>query len=174
MGHDRKLDGPDLALGIAASDLVENVPLLGHAAGDAVILIRTRSGIRAVGATCTHYSGPLAEGLIVGETVRCPWHHACFDLRSGEALGAPALDPIACYEVSQRADRVMARVQDMRGGKDYDADFATRMKGSGLWAELIRQRFEKATQRIGFNRERFEFDMSQFRPPSLDGQTSLF
>ena len=46
----------------------------------------------------------------------------------------------------QRADRIMARIREMRGGKDYDADFATRMKGSGLWADLIRQRFEKATQ----------------------------
>ncbi|HZY19671.1 MAG TPA: PA0069 family radical SAM protein [Ramlibacter sp.] len=74
----------------------------------------------------------------------------------------------------QRAERVMARVQDMRGGKDYDADFATRMKGSGPWAELIGQRFRKAASRIGFNRERFEFDTSQFRRPSLDGQASLF
>ncbi|MBK0392749.1 PA0069 family radical SAM protein [Ramlibacter algicola] len=74
----------------------------------------------------------------------------------------------------QRVDRVMARVQDMRGGKDYDADFATRMKGSGLWAELIGQRFRKAATRLGFNRERFEFDVSKFRPPALDGQASLF
>jgi DNA repair photolyase len=44
----------------------------------------------------------------------------------------------------QRADRVMHRIQDMRGGKDYDSDFATRMKGSGTWADLIGQRFRKA------------------------------
>ncbi|RYY67215.1 MAG: radical SAM protein, partial [Comamonadaceae bacterium] len=78
------------------------------------------------------------------------------------------------HHYPQRADRVMARVQEMRGGKDYDADFATRMKGSGLWAELIGQRFRKAADRIGFNRERVPFDTSQFRPPSLDGQSSLF
>ena len=74
----------------------------------------------------------------------------------------------------QRADRVMARVRDMRGGKDYDADFATRMKGSGPWAELIGQRFRKAVQRIGFNRERVELDVSLFRPPSPPGQARLF
>jgi len=106
MGQARELSGPDLAAGVVASDLFENVPLLGHAGGEAVMLVRTAAGIRAVGAVCTHYSGPLAEGLVVGETVRCPWHHACFDLRSGEAVGAPALDKIACYEVVQRGDRI--------------------------------------------------------------------
>ncbi|KQT11114.1 PA0069 family radical SAM protein [Ramlibacter sp. Leaf400] len=74
----------------------------------------------------------------------------------------------------QRAERVMARVQDMRGGKDYDADFATRMKGSGPWAELIGQRFRKAAARLGFNRERVEMDTSLFRPPSPAGQGRLF
>lgn len=74
----------------------------------------------------------------------------------------------------QRADRIMARIREMRGGKDYDADFATRMKGSGLWADLIRQRFEKATARIGFNRDRIVLDLSAFRPPGAVGQGSLF
>ena len=74
----------------------------------------------------------------------------------------------------QRAARVMARIQDLRGGKDYDADFATRMKGSGPWADLIRQRFEKATRRIGFGRERIALDLGAFRPPSAAGQGNLF
>jgi len=74
----------------------------------------------------------------------------------------------------QRADRIMARIREMRGGKDYDADFATRMKGSGPWADLIAQRFEKATRRIGFNRERIALDLSAFRPPGAAGQGSLF
>lgn len=74
----------------------------------------------------------------------------------------------------QRAERVMARIHDMRGGKDYDADFATRMKGSGLWADLIRQRFEKACRRLGFNRQRERLDQSLFRPPGPPGQLNLF
>ena len=99
MGEAPKLTGPDLTAGIEISRLPENIPLLGHANGAAVFLVRKESEIHALGATCSHYSGPLAEGLIVGQTVRCPWHHACFDLRTGEALGAPALEPIPCYEV---------------------------------------------------------------------------
>jgi len=74
----------------------------------------------------------------------------------------------------QRADRVMHRIQEMRGGKDYDSDFATRMKGSGPWAELVGQRFRKAAARLGFNRKRVEFPTSGFRPPSPKGQGALF
>jgi len=76
-----------------------------------------------------------------------------------------------------RAERVMARIHDMRDGKDYDADFATRMKGSGLWAELLRQRFLKATTRLGFNRVRHTHDLSRFRKPeptAMAGQGRLF
>ena len=73
-----------------------------------------------------------------------------------------------------RAARVMGRVQDLRGGKDYDADFASRMKGQGIWADLIRQRFVKACDRLGFNRGREPLDRSLFRPAVLRGQGDLF
>ncbi len=101
-----QLTGPDLALGVRFADLKEGEPLLGHAHGEPVILVRRGADAYAVGATCTHYSGPLAEGLVVGDTVRCPWHHACFDLRTG-AAGAPALSPIACYEVDRQGALVV-------------------------------------------------------------------
>jgi DNA repair photolyase len=74
----------------------------------------------------------------------------------------------------QRSERIIARVHDMRGGKDYDSDFATRMKGAGPWAELIAQRFRKACQKLGFNRERVELDATAFRRPGARGQGSLF
>ncbi len=74
----------------------------------------------------------------------------------------------------QRAARVMARIREMRGGQDYDSDYATRMRGSGPWAELIRQRFQKACARHGLNRERIALDLTQFRPAGLTGQGDLF
>jgi DNA repair photolyase len=74
----------------------------------------------------------------------------------------------------QRAGRVMHRIQEMRGGKDYDSDFATRMKGSGTWAALLKQRFEKAANRLGFNAKSLPFRTDLFRPPSPQGQGTLF
>jgi DNA repair photolyase len=74
----------------------------------------------------------------------------------------------------QRAERIMHRIHDMRGGKDYDSDFATRMKGSGPWAELLGQRFRKAAKRLGFNQKKQDFPTAEFRPPALNGQARLF
>jgi DNA repair photolyase len=74
----------------------------------------------------------------------------------------------------QRAARIMARIHDMRGGKDYDSDFATRMKGTGPWAQLMAQRFERASRRLGFNQERVTLDTTAFRRPGAAGQGQLF
>ncbi|HEY3047886.1 MAG TPA: radical SAM protein, partial [Polaromonas sp.] len=87
---------------------------------------------------------------------------------------APIFKEWLALHYPQRASRIMARIHEMRGGKDYDSDFTSRMKGSGLWAELIRQRFEKTCHRLGLNRQRVELDLSQFRPPGASGQGSLF
>jgi DNA repair photolyase len=75
----------------------------------------------------------------------------------------------------ERAARVMARIRDMRGGKDYDPDFSRRMTGEGVWSRLLFQRLDKARQRFGLRNERIELDTSQFRPPARDvAQTALF
>src|SRR5690606_35071412 len=106
-GQAAELSGPDLvADGAEAGDVQDGGTLLGHAGGEAVVLARRGGRVFAVGATCTHYGGPLAEGLVVGDTIRCPWHHACFSLKTGEVVGAPALSPIACWEVEERDGRL--------------------------------------------------------------------
>jgi NADPH-dependent 2,4-dienoyl-CoA reductase/sulfur reductase-like enzyme/nitrite reductase/ring-hydroxylating ferredoxin subunit len=104
-----ELSGPDLAQGIALADLTDGGKLAGHAGGKPILLVRRGNEIFAVGAQCTHYNGPLADGLVVGNTVRCPWHHACFDLRTGEALHAPALSPVACWKVEQQDGKIFVR-----------------------------------------------------------------
>ncbi|HEX9484782.1 MAG TPA: FAD-dependent oxidoreductase [Gemmatimonadaceae bacterium] len=106
MGGDATLTGPDLAAGVRADALQPGEKLLGHARGEPVLLARIGKDFLAIGATCTHYGGPLADGIIDGETVRCPWHHACFNLRTGEALRAPALSPIACFTVERVGDTI--------------------------------------------------------------------
>jgi apoptosis-inducing factor 3 len=105
MGNASELKGPDLTAGVSAKEVVEGQPLLGQAHGEAVMLVRSGGKVFATSATCTHYSGPLAEGLVVGKTVRCPWHHACFDLETGLAAG-PALSPISCFDVSEEGGKL--------------------------------------------------------------------
>ncbi|HEX7615980.1 MAG TPA: FAD-dependent oxidoreductase [Thermoanaerobaculia bacterium] len=112
MAHDAgEVEGPDFGEGVPGEELAEGVPLLGHAGGEAVVLVRKGAGFFAVGATCTHYSTPLAGGIVTDGTLRCPLHHACFDLSTGEALRAPAFAPVACYrvEVSDGRVRIGAR-----------------------------------------------------------------
>ena len=98
--------GPDLSLGIAEADLADGAMLAGVVAGEAVLLARRGDIVLAIGATCSHYGGPLAEGLMVGDTVRCPWHHACFSLRTGEAVRAPAFAPVSRWRVERRDGRI--------------------------------------------------------------------
>jgi NADPH-dependent 2,4-dienoyl-CoA reductase/sulfur reductase-like enzyme/nitrite reductase/ring-hydroxylating ferredoxin subunit len=83
--------------------------LRGHAEGEPVLLARVGGDVFAIGATCTHYGAPLNEGLLVGDTVRCPWHHACFSLRSGVALRPPALNDVRRWKVEVKAGRVVVR-----------------------------------------------------------------
>jgi len=97
--------GPDLTAGIALSELAGG-KLLGHVGDVDVLLVQSGSEFFAIDAHCSHYHGPLADGLVVSEGIRCPWHHACFNLRSGEATRAPAIDSLATWRVEQRGGRL--------------------------------------------------------------------
>jgi NADPH-dependent 2,4-dienoyl-CoA reductase/sulfur reductase-like enzyme/nitrite reductase/ring-hydroxylating ferredoxin subunit len=103
--------GPDLTLGIPISELPPETMLVGHADGETVLLARHGDEFFAVGAACSHYHAPLAQGLLVGDTVRCSWHHACFSLRTGEALRAPAFAPLPCWATELRNGRVHVRAR---------------------------------------------------------------
>ena len=100
-----ELTGPDFEQGIRIDDVADGSMLLGHAFGEAVLVARRGTELFAIGATCTHYGGPLAKGLMVDCTVRCPLHHARFDLRTGEAIAAPALNDVSCWKVEKRGER---------------------------------------------------------------------
>ena len=101
------LSGPDLTQGIPFNSLADGAMLLGHARGEPVLVVRRGEEAFAIGAVCSHYSGPLNEGLVVGDTVRCPWHHACFSLRTGQPVRPPALNPVACWVVERRGDLLL-------------------------------------------------------------------
>ena len=101
--------GPDLSQGIAVDAIPDGGMVGGHVGDDAVLIARRGDEFFAIGAACSHYGGPLAEGLVVGEVVHCPWHHARFCLRTGEAIGAPAFNPMSCWRVEQRDGKVFVR-----------------------------------------------------------------
>ena len=109
MADEKKPAGPDLTKGVPLSSIADGGSLLGHVGDEAVLLVRQGAEVFAIGPECTHYHGPLAEGVVTDGTVRCPWHHACFDLRTGEALHAPALSPVACWKVERQGDTVTVR-----------------------------------------------------------------
>jgi NADPH-dependent 2,4-dienoyl-CoA reductase/sulfur reductase-like enzyme/nitrite reductase/ring-hydroxylating ferredoxin subunit len=109
MSNAPSASGPDLTQGIGIDDLSPEAMLLGNVGEEPVLLVRRRDRFFAIGATCTHYNGPLVEGIAEDDTVRCPWHHACFSLETGEAVRAPALNPLPCWAVEQRDGRVFVR-----------------------------------------------------------------
>jgi NADPH-dependent 2,4-dienoyl-CoA reductase/sulfur reductase-like enzyme/nitrite reductase/ring-hydroxylating ferredoxin subunit len=139
--------GPDLSLGIALSEL-SGGKLLGHVGKRQVLLVRSGTEVFAIDALCSHYHGPLAEGLVVGTSIRCPWHHARFDLRGGEATRAPAFDSLTCWRIEQRSNRIFVhetRNAPLLSGKaPVDAPEKIVIVGGGAAgfaaAEMLRRR----------------------------------
>jgi NADPH-dependent 2,4-dienoyl-CoA reductase/sulfur reductase-like enzyme/nitrite reductase/ring-hydroxylating ferredoxin subunit len=100
--------GPDLSDGVSEGDF-KGETLLGHVGDQEVLLVRSGSEIFAIDAHCSHYHGPLADGIVADGGIRCPWHHACFDLRTGEATRAPALSPLGVWQVEHEDGRIFVR-----------------------------------------------------------------
>ncbi|UVE58621.1 FAD-dependent oxidoreductase [Burkholderia sp. EMB26] len=121
---------PDLTQGVALDDLADGAMIEGHVGDAAVLLVRRGDELFAVGAQCPHYGGPLAEGLLVGDTIRCPWHHAAFCLRTGAMERAPALDGLPCWRVERRDGRAV--VVDAR-----PAAVPPALKAAGLPASVV-------------------------------------
>ena len=117
---------PDLRQGISVAALRDGEMLLGRVDDEDVLVARSGNEIFAVGAHCTHYPGPLADGIVVDGTVRCPWHHACFSLRTGDAVRAPALDPIPCWRVERQGEHVIVR-EKLTPPRHVEADLKVRL-----------------------------------------------
>jgi NADPH-dependent 2,4-dienoyl-CoA reductase/sulfur reductase-like enzyme/nitrite reductase/ring-hydroxylating ferredoxin subunit len=100
---------PDFSAGIGLDNLPEGGMRLGHVGGEPALLVRHGGECYAIGATCMHYGGPLADGIVADGAVRCPWHHACFSLRTGEAVRPPALLPVGRWRVERQGNMVFAR-----------------------------------------------------------------
>jgi NADPH-dependent 2,4-dienoyl-CoA reductase/sulfur reductase-like enzyme/nitrite reductase/ring-hydroxylating ferredoxin subunit len=140
-----ELEGPDLEKGLKIDKLADGQMLLGHAFGESIVVARRGDELFAIGAKCTHYGGPLAEGLMVDCTVRCPWHHARFDLRTGEAIAAPALSDTSCWKVEKRGDQffVTGKADKKRARKPKSSPKSVLIVGAGAAggaaAEMLRR-----------------------------------
>ena len=141
----RDLEGPDFEKGCDIDEVQDGGMLLGHAFGEAILVARQGPQLFAIGATCTHYGGPLAKGLMVDCTVRCPWHHARFDLRTGEAIGAPALSDTPCWNIDKRGGRffVVGRKEKKPARKPRSSPASVVIVGAGAAgnaaAEMLRR-----------------------------------
>ncbi|HEX3619219.1 MAG TPA: Rieske 2Fe-2S domain-containing protein, partial [Candidatus Udaeobacter sp.] len=141
----RELEGPDFEKGCDIDEVQDGGMLLGHAFGEAILVARQGPQLFAIGATCTHYGGPLAKGLMVDCTVRCPWHHARFDLRTGEAIGAPALSDTPCWNIDKRGRRffVVGRKEKKPARKPRSSPESVVIVGAGAAgnaaAEMLRR-----------------------------------
>jgi apoptosis-inducing factor 3 len=139
------LEGPDFEKGFNIDDVADGKMLLGHACGEAVLVARRGDELFAIGATCTHYGGPLAKGLMVDCTVRCPWHHARFDLRTGEAIAAPALNNVPCYKIDKRGEQffVTGKIDEQPVRKPKSSPASVVIVGAGAAggaaAEMLRR-----------------------------------
>jgi apoptosis-inducing factor 3 len=125
MAEESTPKGPDLTQGVMLADIPDGGLIGGHVGEESVLLVRRGQEMFAIGSTCSHYGGPLAEGLMVGETLRCPWHHARFSLRTGEAIAAPAFNPMPCWRVEMRDGKAFVREK---------IDRSAERKGSGTSA----------------------------------------
>jgi NADPH-dependent 2,4-dienoyl-CoA reductase/sulfur reductase-like enzyme/nitrite reductase/ring-hydroxylating ferredoxin subunit len=97
---------PDLLAGVALDAIPDGGLLAGRIGEHDAVLVRHGTQVRALGGRCTHLGAPLAEGSVVGDEVRCPWHHACFDTVSGRATRAPAFAPLPTWPVAVDGGRV--------------------------------------------------------------------
>src|SRR5438876_6171598 len=140
-----KLEGRDFEKGCDLDKLAEGEMLLGHAFGEPVLVARRGGDVFAIGAICTHYGGPLVKGLMADCTVRCPWHHARFDLRTGEAIAAPALNDVACWKVEKHGNQffVTGKLEKKPAPKPKSAPANVVIVGAGAAggaaAEMLRR-----------------------------------
>ncbi len=140
-----ELEGPDFEKGCETEKVSDAGMLLGHAFGEPVLVARRGEELFAIGATCTHYGGPLAKGLMIDCAVHCPWHHARFDLRTGEAIAAPALNDVACYRIENRGERflVTGRIDKKTDRKPKSSPASVVIVGAGAAggaaAEMLRR-----------------------------------
>jgi apoptosis-inducing factor 3 len=109
MSDDQNETLPDLTKGIEIQRIPEGGISAGYVGKERIFLWRNGNSLKAYSANCPHLGGPLDKGILANGIVRCPWHHACFDLASGEATAAPAFDALPEYSVVLSGSRASVK-----------------------------------------------------------------
>ena len=168
--------GPDLTIGVSLGDIPDGGVLVGQANGEAILLVRRGNEVYAVAAACGHYGAPLADGIVVDCELRCPWHHARFDARTGEVTGAPSPRPIATWEVVRDGDRVRlgakrrpAARPASRSGPASVVIVGAGAAGDAAAAELRRQGYAGSITLIGRDAEPLPMDRPNLSKDYLAG-----
>src|SRR5881394_3236454 len=173
-----ELEGPDFEKGCKIDQVADGEMFLGHPFGEQVLVARRGDELFAIGATCTHYGGPLAKGLLVDCTVHCPWHHARFDLRTGEAIAAPALNNVACYKIDKREAQffVTSKIDEKPVRKPKSSPASVVIVGAGAAggaaAEMLRREgYDRPVRLIGAD-EFLPYDRPNLSKDYLAGTAS--
>ena len=149
---------PDLELGLPATDFDRRPMLVGRVGKAHVLVVKSGDEYFAVAAQCTHYHGPLVEGLLVDGTIRCPWHHACFDFKTGRVKRGPALDPLDRWQVDHQDGRIVVRRKLQPAGISPSAEAAhpqsvvivgTGSAGLAAALKLRREGYQRALTMVG-------------------------
>lgn len=178
MAVSAKIHGPDFSLGVLEEALQDKECLLGHIGAESVLLVRQKGEYHAIGAHCTHYQAPLKDGLVVGDTIHCPWHHACFDLKTGEATKAPALNPLSVWNIEVREGKVFvidkrAPLIKPRWGTEDQRFVIIGAGAAGTAAAVMlrRQGFQGRIDLISEDKD-FPYDRPRLSKDFLSGETS--
>jgi apoptosis-inducing factor 3 len=99
----------DFGSGVPLKDIPDGQPIGAKIGNQEIVVVRRGQNVFAVDALCSHYHAPLKDGIVVADTIRCPLHHARFDLKTGEAIAAPALDTLQCWRTELIGDLVFVR-----------------------------------------------------------------
>jgi glycine betaine catabolism B len=118
--------------------------------GQKVIIVNIDSKYYAIGSICTHEGGPLADGILSGYEVECPWHGSKFDVRTGDVISPPANEPEPSYEIKVDGNQILIKKQaksKSSSSSDMELLLLEKIKVDGT--DVMSLKFSKQNEQTG-------------------------